>query len=122
MQGLTNLGSIVRGTKDKFWCTVVTGTDIRNVRLIGNENLGTSEITELEDAAVGVEKEVLRLDVSVTDALRVDVGQGSEKLVNVKLDLKDGHGGLHLVEKSRSSVNGLGHEFLDKVKVNLIFL
>jgi hypothetical protein len=58
----------------------------------------------------------------VTDALRVDVGQGSEKLVNVKLDLKDGHGGLHFVEKSRGSVDGLGHEFLDKVQVNLIFL
>lgn len=121
-QGLTNLCSIVRGTKNKFGCTVVSGADIRNVRLIRDQNLGASEITELENTAVGVEEKILGLDISVTDALRVDVRQGSEKLVDVKLDLEDRHGCLHLVEKSRGSVDGLGHELLNKVQVNLIFL
>lgn len=58
----------------------------------------------------------------MTDALGVDVCQSSKQLVNVQLDLENGHGGLHLVEKSRSSVDGLGHKFLHQVQVDLIFL
>lgn len=62
------------------------------------------------------------LDVSVADALGMDVGEGPEKLVDVQLDLENWHSGLHLVEKSRGSVDGLGDEFLHQVEIYLIFL
>jgi hypothetical protein len=46
-----------------------------------NEDLCGSEITEHENTGSGVEKEVLRLDISMTDADGVDIGQGSKKLL-----------------------------------------
>lgn len=64
----------------------------------------------------------MRLDVSVADALGVNVGQGSEKLVDVQLDLQRGHSGLHFIEKTRSPIDGLRNEFLDQVEIDLIFL
>lgn len=51
---LTNFRGIVRSTENKFGRAVVAGTDVRDVGLIGNEDLGTSEIAELENTAVGV--------------------------------------------------------------------
>lgn len=62
------------------------------------------------------------LDVTVTDSLGVDVGQGAEQLVGVELDLENRHGRLHLVEVPRRTVDGLGNELLDQVQVDLIFL
>lgn len=52
----------------------------------------------------------------------MDVGQGSEELVNVELDLENGHGRLHLVEEPRCSVDGLGDKLLNKVEINFVFL
>jgi hypothetical protein len=46
-----------------------------------NEDLCGSEITEHENTGSGVEKEVLRLDISMTDADGVDISQGSKKLL-----------------------------------------
>lgn len=69
-----------------------------------------------------IKEKILRLDVSVTDALRMDVGQGAEELVDVELDLQHRHGCLHLVEVSRRPVDGLRNEFEDKVEVHFIFL
>lgn len=58
----------------------------------------------------------------MADALRVYVGESSEELVCVQLDLEDGHGGLHLVEVARGAVDGLGDVLLDQVEVDLILL
>jgi hypothetical protein len=46
--------------------------------------------------SLGVAENILRLDVSVTDALGMDVGDRSEQLVAVKLDNQVGHHLLHL--------------------------
>lgn len=62
------------------------------------------------------------LDVAVTDALRVDVCEGTEELVYVQLDLESRHNGLHLVEIAGSAVDGLGHVFEDEVEVDFVFL
>jgi hypothetical protein len=58
----------------------------------------------------------------MADALRVDVGKGSEELVDVELNLENWHSSLHLVEISRSPVDSLGDIFLHQVKVDLILL
>lgn len=120
--GLTDLGGVVSGPENKFRGAVITGADVGNIGLIFDQNLGTPEVAKLENPRCRVEKQVLRLNVSVADALGVNVSQGAEKLVNVQLDLEDGHGRLHLVEESRSSVHRLRNEFLNQVEVDLIFL
>ena len=58
----------------------------------------------------------------MADALRVDVGESAEELVNVELDFEDWHGRLHLVEVSGCAVDCLWNEFLDQVEVDLILL
>ncbi len=58
----------------------------------------------------------------MTDALRVDVCQGAEELIDVELDFEDGHDSLHLVEISGGAVHGFGDVFEDEVQVDFVFL
>jgi hypothetical protein len=64
----------------------------------------------------------LRLDVSMTDALRMDVGEGTEKLIDVELDFKVWHESLELVEVTGSTVDCLGNVFEDQIEVDFVFL
>lgn len=118
----TNLGRVIGGTEDEFRGAVVSRTDVGDVRFVLHQNLGTTEIAKLEYAAVWVKEQVLRLDVTMAYALRMDVCQGSEELVDVELDLKNRHGSFHLVEETGCSVYRLGHEFLHQVQVNFVLL
>jgi len=72
---LTNLGGVVGGTKNEFWCAVVSGTNVGHVRLILDQDFGTAEITKLQNTRAGIKKEILRLDVAMAYALRVNVCQ-----------------------------------------------
>lgn len=119
---LTNLCCVVGRAEDELRRPVVPRADVRDVGLILHQNLGATEIAQLEYAGGRIEKQVLRFDVAMADALRVNVGQRTEKLVDVQLNLENGHGRLHLVEESRGSVDSLGDEFLHQVQVDLIFL
>jgi hypothetical protein len=118
----TNLGGVVRCAEDQLGCAVVSGADVRHIGLVLYEDLCAAEIAKLEDTGCRVQKQVLRLDVSVADPLRVDVGEGAEKLVDVELDLKDRHDRLHLVEVARSAVDSLGDELEHEVQVDLVLL
>lgn len=109
-------------TENKFWSAVVSRADVRNVGLVFHQNLRAAEVTELQDARSGVQKQILRLDVSVADTLRVNVGKRTEELVDVELDLEDWHRGLELVKVSRSPVYSLGDKFEHQVEIDLIFL
>lgn len=121
-QCLTDFGSIVGSAEDELRCPVVTRADVRDIGLVLDENLGAAKIAQLQNATVGIEKQILRLNVAVTDALGVDVGQGSEELIDVEFDLENRHRGLGLVEESRGSVDSLRNEFLDQVEVHFILL
>jgi len=78
-----------------------------------NQDLGASKVNELENSAGWVQKQVLRLDVSVADSLRMDVCESSEELVYVQLHFEHGHCCLHLVKVARRSVDGFWHVFED---------
>ena len=52
----------------------------------------------------------------------MDIGKGSEELVDVKLHFEDGHGRLHLVEEPRSAVDSLWDKLLNQVQVHFILL
>jgi len=58
----------------------------------------------------------------MADALRMDICEGTEKLVNVKFDLENRHSRLHLVEISRRTIDRLGNIFLHQVEIHLILL
>jgi hypothetical protein len=95
---LTNLGSVIRGTENQFWCTVVPRANVGHIWFVFYQNLRTTKVTELQNAGRGVEQEVLRLDVAMADSLRVNVGEGAKELVDVELDFQDGHSLLELAE------------------------
>lgn len=118
----TDLSGVVSSTKDELGSTVVPRADVGHVGFVLNQDFRASKITEFEDSGVGVEKQILRLDVAMADALGMDVRERPEQLVDIQLDFEDRHGCLHLVEEPRSSVHRLGHKFLDKVEVHFIFL
>jgi hypothetical protein len=58
----------------------------------------------------------------VADALRVDVRERSEELVDVQLDFKNRHDGLHLVEVAGRTVDGFRNKFEHKVEVDFVLL
>lgn len=120
--GRTDVSGVVGGTEDELRRAVVAGADVADVGLAGDEDLGRAKVAELEDAGGGVEKEVLGLDVAVTDADGVDVHEGAEELVHIQLDLEHGHGLLELDIVAASAVDGLGDVFEHKVEVHFVFL
>ena len=69
-----------------------------------------------------VQEQILGLDVPMTDALRVDIGERAEELVYVELDFEDRHNGLHLVEVARCTVHSLRDELEHKIEVHLVLL
>ena len=107
---LTNLGGVIGSTKDKLRGTIIAGTDIRDIWFVCNQNLCTSEIAKLENASTWIKKKVLWLDVPMANTLGVYVCEGAKELVDVYLDLEDGHCSLHFVEEARSTIYGLWHE------------
>lgn len=117
-----NVGSVVSGAKDQFGRPVIPGADIGHVGLPSDQMLGAAKVTQLEDSRFRVEQQVLRLDVSVTNALRVNVGQTAEQLVHVQLDEHDGNALLALGVLSGHLVDGLGDVFQHEIEVNLVLL
>lgn len=79
----TNLGGVVGSTEDEFWCAIVAGANVGDVGLILDKDLGAAKIAKLENTSAGIKKKVLRLDVTVTDALRMDISERAEELVDV---------------------------------------
>lgn len=120
--GHTNLCCVVGGTKDQLRGPVVTGANVRDVGLVLNQDLSGPEIAEFQDARFRVKQKILRFNVTVTDALRMNVCKRTEELINVKFDFQHWHGGLHLVEVAGCPVNGLWDKFKDEVQVHFIFL
>ena len=118
----TDLGGVVCRSKDQLGRAVVPGADVRHIRLILYQDLCASEIAQLQHTSRRVQKEVLGLDVSMADALGVDVGEGAEELVDVQLDFEDGHDRLHLVEVARRPVDSLGNKLQHEIQVDLVLL
>ncbi len=83
----TNLSCIVGSAKNELGSSIVARADIRDVRLVGNQDLSTTKITQLQNTSIWVKQEVLRLYISMADSLRVNVRERAEQLVDVNLDL-----------------------------------
>jgi hypothetical protein len=118
----TDLCGIVGGTEYQLGRAVVARANVRHVWFVFDQDLGTAKVAELENAAGGIQEQVLRLDVAVAYSLRMDVGQRAEQLVDVQLDLEHGHDGLELAEVSRGAIDGFRDVFQDQVQVDLVSL
>lgn len=119
---LTDLGGVIGGTKDELRSAVVARADVGDVWLARNQNLSTAEITKLEDASVGVKQEILRLDVTVTDTHGMNVGEGAKELIDVELDLDDGHCRLQFAKVAGRTVHSLRDIFKNEVEIDLLLL
>lgn len=70
-----NVGGVVGSSKDELRCSVVSGTDVADIRFTSNQDLGRSKVAELENSSCRVEEKVLWFDITMADSDRVDVGQ-----------------------------------------------
>lgn len=71
---LTDVGGIVRRSKDQLGGAVVPRANVADVRLLGDKDLGRTKVTKLEDTSSRVEEQILWFDVTVADADGVDIG------------------------------------------------
>lgn len=117
-----DVGSVVCSAKDELRGTVVARADVADVWFTGNEDLGRSKVAELQNACVGIEEQVLWLDVTMADTDGVDVCQRPEELVHVQLDLEHWHDLLELCVVAQRAVDGLWDVFKDEVEVDFVFL
>lgn len=81
-----------------------------------------SKITKLQNSGDGVQKQVLRLDVTMADAQGMNIGQASEQLVHVELDLEHRHSLLDLGVVARGTIHGFGDVLKHQVEENLFLL
>lgn len=82
---LTDLCCIIDGAKDELGGAVIPGADIRYIRLAVQQLFGAAKVTELQHSRLRIEQKILRLDITMANAQRVDVGQTSEQLIHVEL-------------------------------------
>lgn len=122
IQPLTDVGGVIRCTKDELWRSVVPRTDIADVRFAGDQDLGGTKVAKLEHTRCGVQEQVLWLDISVTDADRVDVHKGAQELVHVELDLQHRHRLLELGIVATRTIHGLRDVFEHKIEIDFVFL
>lgn len=62
------------------------------------------------------------LDVPMTDAQGMDVGQATKQLIHVQFDERNGYRLLLLVVVTSDSVYGFGNEFQYQVQVHFVLL
>ena len=75
VQGKHSISYNCRGyyrARDELSGAVVAAADVRDVGLAPHQVLGRAEVAQLQDAGLRVQQQVLRLDVSVADALRFE--------------------------------------------------
>lgn len=119
---LTNAGRIIRCAKNEFRSTIVPRADVANVGLAGHEDLCTTEIAKFEDTSLRVQEKILRFNVAVANADRVNIGERAEELIHIKLDLKNGHGLFKLYVVSTGAIDRLRDEFKNEIEVDFVFL
>eukprot|EP00754_Rhynchopus_humris_P013920 Rhum_TRINITY_DN14356_c14_g1::Rhum_TRINITY_DN14356_c14_g1_i1::g.84606::m.84606 len=117
-------GGVVRGTEDELRGTVIPRADVGHVGLSLHQLLGAAEVAQLQDTCGGVDKQVLGLDVAVTDVqvLAMDVVEGPAELVHEELDEDERHKLLVLGEVPGEAVHCVRHVLQDQVQVQLLRL
>ena len=100
----------------------VPRADVRDVRLALDEDLGAAKVAKLQHVCLGVDQQILRLDVAMAHAKRVNISKRAAELVRVKLHVQRGELLLGLRILARDAVNGPRDEIHHEVEVRLIGL
>jgi hypothetical protein len=119
---LTNAGRIIRCAKNEFRSTIVPRADVANIGFASHEDLCTTEIAKFENTSLRVQEKILGLNVAVTNADRMNIGERAEELIHIKLDLKNGHGLFKLYVVSTGAIDRLRDEFKNEIEVDFVFL
>ena len=77
---------VVRRAEDQLRRAVVARADVADVGLVGGQALRAAEVADLDHVCLGIDEHVLRFDVAVADAARVDVGEAFKHLVGIQLE------------------------------------
>ena len=115
-----DVARVVGGAEDELGRAIVARANVGDVELALDELLGAAEVAQLEYGRLGVEQQVLRLDVAVAYAHGVYVGETAEQLVHEELDVEDGYGLLGLGVVARHLVHRLRYELEHQVEVDLL--
>mmetsp|Transcript_9353 Transcript_9353/g.23285 ORF Transcript_9353/g.23285 Transcript_9353/m.23285 type:complete len:346 (+) Transcript_9353:247-1284(+) len=113
---------VVCGAKYQLGGPIVAGANVRHVRLALDQNLGTAKVAELEQVGLGVDEQVLRLDVAMAHAERMNVRERAAELVRVQLHVQQREGLLGFGVVPRHAVHGLRDEVHHEVQVGLVRL
>lgn len=117
-----NICSVIRITENKLRSPVVSRTYVGNVWLSKDELLCTTEVTKLEHVGLHITENVLWLDISVTNALGVNICDGSHQLVGIKLHNQVWNLLLHFEVLFHYSIGSVGNEVHDDVKIDFFGL
>lgn len=74
---------VVGGSENEFRRAVIARANVGDVRLVGRETLRAAKVADLDDVCLGVDEDVLGLDIAVTDAERMHVRQALKHLIGV---------------------------------------
>jgi hypothetical protein len=119
---LTDIRGVVGSSENELWCAVVPRANITDVGLARHENLGRPKVAQFQNPGSGVQEQILRFDVTMADANRVDVSQGAQELVHVQFDLEGGHGLFEFGIVATGAIHSFGYIFEHKVEINLVLL
>mmetsp|Transcript_63337 Transcript_63337/g.137841 ORF Transcript_63337/g.137841 Transcript_63337/m.137841 type:complete len:275 (-) Transcript_63337:140-964(-) len=110
---------VVRSAEDEFGSSVIPGADIGHVGFTLDESLSRAEVAEFQRVCAAIHKQVLRLDVTMTDADCVDIGTRSTHLVRIKLHEDVRNWLFHLVVVLHHAIDSVGAVFHHNVQVRL---
>ena len=82
---LAYVNSVVGGAENELRSAVVSGANIGNVKLAAYKLLGTTKVAELQSGRFRVEQKILWFYVTVTNSLRVYVGETAKQLIHKQL-------------------------------------
>lgn len=82
---LTDFRRVVNCTKDEFRRSVVARADVWHIWLALQQLLSAAKVAQFQHSRFRIEQQVLRFNVTMTNAQRMDVSETSEQLVHVKL-------------------------------------
>ena len=117
-----NGGSVIWITEDELWCSIVSWTNVRNIRFPRNKLFCRAKVTKLENMAAHITKDVLGLDITMADALCMNISNASHQLVWIKFNNQVGHLLLHFMELFHHSIRRVWDVVHHNIQVNFVWL
>lgn len=82
---------IICGAKNKFWCSIISWTNIAHIYFIFHESLSWAEITNFKLMCIWMNEEILWLNVSMAYTKSMDICECPETLIGIKFNQNHGY-------------------------------